>query len=59
MTTKDAEGLACGDTVFWNDPDNGECSRYIEIASIEIVGDVAEICAKDGGYLECYLRELQ
>jgi hypothetical protein len=59
MTTTDAKGLMCGDEVFWNDPDSGECSRYITISSIKITGSVATIRTADGDCLECFVSELE
>ena len=51
--------------MFWNDPDNGECSRYYTIGTIviDILDDQADavvcITDKDGTYLECFPHELK
>ena len=58
MTIQDAIKLAPGDEVYWNDPDDGVCSRFYIISKIEIEGNVIKITAKDGNYLECFAREL-
>jgi len=51
--------LKPNDTVFWNDPDSGTCSRLYVIQSIEYIGGIVKISDKDGGCLECYARELR
>jgi len=48
-----------GDEVFWNDPDNGICSKYIKILQIEYIGEVVRIMDYDGNILECFLEELE
>ena len=58
MTEKQAEKLHTGDEVFWNDPDDGETSRNINIQSIKIQGEMVCITGVDGDYLECYACEL-
>lgn len=47
-----------GDEVFWNDPDDGICSRHYIIGTIEIKGNIICITDKNGDYLECHAREL-
>lgn len=58
MDKQTAQNLTTGDEVFWTDPDDNICSRYLTIQSIEIVGDVFRITAKDGDYLEGFISEL-
>lgn len=58
MTTKDIKKLHSGDEVFWNDPDNGECSRFINIQKIKIIGDIVTIQDINGDTLECLPEEL-
>lgn len=50
--------LHSGDQVFWNDPDDGKCSRYYVIQTIEVNGNWVSIVGKDGSRLECWAREL-
>lgn len=52
------DNLQPGDEVFWNDPDNGQCSRVYRIQTIERNGDVISITEPDGSYLECFANEL-
>jgi hypothetical protein len=47
-----------GDEVYWNDPDNEECSRRLIIQSIEFANEVVKITCVDGNYLECLASEL-
>lgn len=55
----DVHSLREGDEVYWNDPDNGECSRYFTIRTIRIGEDGAiKIIATDGSELECFAWEL-
>lgn len=58
MTKKQVKELHSGDEVFWNDPDNGTCSRVLKIHSIEVHGDVAVIQEVDGSVVECFIKEL-
>jgi len=51
--------LRSGDEVYWNDPDNGICSRHMIIESIEIVGNTVCITDTEGNYLECFKNELK
>jgi len=49
-----------GDEVFWNDPDEGACSRVYKIRTIELVTpNMVRIEDVDGGVLECFARELK
>jgi hypothetical protein len=58
MTIQQAIKLHPNDEVFWNDPDNGLCSRHYLIAEIDIQDGIVRITEKDGSYLECSPREL-
>lgn len=61
MTLRQVRKLRNGDEVFWNDPDEGKCSKTITIQTIEIHGEVIRITGNDTqGYteLECFPREL-
>ncbi len=58
MLVKDVEQLHNGDEVFWNDPDDGACSRHITIQAIAVSGEVVVITGKDGSDLECFAHEL-
>lgn len=63
MKIDDAKELCPGDEVYWNDPDDGACSRYYVIHTIELrchvgVGDIARIVEQDGSVLECFISEL-
>lgn len=58
MTLEEVQALRTGDEVFWHDPDEGECSRYIVIHDIEIKGET--VCIWEwNGYLECFAEELE
>jgi hypothetical protein len=58
MKIQDAKKLAPGDEVYWNDPDEGICSRFYIISKIEIEGNVISITSDDGNYLDCFVWEL-
>jgi hypothetical protein len=58
MTLDDVKQLVNGDDVFWNDPDDGACSRVVTIGTLTVNGEVVCIRAKDGDYLECFAHEL-
>lgn len=58
MTNEEVAALSCGDKVFWSDPDDGACSRFYMIASIEVASDFVSITEHNGSYLECYAHEL-
>jgi hypothetical protein len=57
-------GLQRGDSVFWNDPDAGTCSRILVIGTIEIhdadddENPVVYITELDGSVVECFANEL-
>ena len=60
MTIKEVKQLHNGDEVYWEDPDNGECSKHITIQTIVIgeVSGIISIYGKDGDYLQCFAHEL-
>lgn len=59
MSISDTKKLQPGDEAYWNDPDDGACSRVYKIASIEhFDDDVVRIVDVDGSVLECFVREL-
>jgi len=60
MTPSEAKQLQTGDEVlvFWRDPDNGRCSRFVRIQTIEVIGSVVRIQTTDGDDLECLASEL-
>ena len=61
MTRRQIEQLQPGDEVYWNDPDpdpETNCSKYITILDINLIGTVVKITGKDGSFLECLPREL-
>jgi hypothetical protein len=58
MKIQQAKQLQFGDEVYWNDPDNGLCSRSITIREVRIVGNMLCIYGVDGYYLECFPKEL-
>lgn len=60
MTSKEVQELQVGDEVFWNDPDDGICSRNIEIASIDVFhgGIIVRITDINGDMLEAFGHEL-
>lgn len=58
MRLERARQLTPNDTVYWNDPDNGACSRRLAIAAIDITSNVACITEPDGSVVECFVREL-
>jgi hypothetical protein len=66
MTYKEVLKLQPGDEVYWNDPDDGVCSRYYRIQSIDVAPNmgacgrhtVVHIQDVDGSSLECFPHEL-
>lgn len=67
MTPSQIEKLKPGDRVFWNDPDDGACSREYKIKRIKYrlepgerpCGDeIVSIEDEDGSCLECFASEL-
>ena len=58
MKFESVRKLRSGDEVTWNDPDGGYCSKTVTISSIEIKGHTVCITDTNGGYLECFPKEL-
>jgi len=60
LTTDDAWKLNLhnGDEVYWNDPDDGRCSRILKVSSIVYKGDFVSIEEQSGAVVECFLSEL-
>lgn len=61
MTLKEVRALHRGDEVWWEDPDNGACSRHYKILEIEVIDieeEVVSIRDEDGSVLECFASEL-
>ena len=50
--------LKPGIRVFWQDPDNGACSRYVVIKHVEFHGEIVRLQESDGAVIECFLNEL-
>ena len=64
MTFEEAKQLRPGDKVYWNDPDNSACSRYLTIKTINVYPDegpvtVVSIMEPDGDVVVCFLKELK
>ena len=61
MKQRDVNNPQIGDTVYWNDPDGGLCSREYEIAEIwrEDDGDSIRIVDVNGDELDCFSWELE
>jgi hypothetical protein len=59
MRITQVKKLHPGDEVFWNDPDDGACSRIYKILTVEFFPpNLVRIEEPDGSVLECYAREL-
>lgn len=59
MTLDRVKKLKPGDTVHWDDPDEGICSGDFEIKSITIHADeLVQIVATNGDFLQCRPEEL-
>jgi hypothetical protein len=58
MTKLDARYLKLGDSVWWDDPDDGICSRLYKIKTIRIGGVIIFIEDEKGDFLECEAHEL-
>lgn len=58
MEIKEIKKLSSGDEVFWNDPDEGICSRILNISQIKIRGDIVCITETNGNYIEVFCVEL-
>lgn len=59
MTQDEARRLGPGDEVFWNDPDDGACSRAVVIQTIEHREDVVLIREPSGAVIEAFVWELE
>jgi hypothetical protein len=59
MDIREIKKLAPGDEVYWEDPDEGACSRYITIRRIDVGPSIIQIYGTDGSYLECFSHELK
>jgi hypothetical protein len=59
MRMSELGNLHCGDEVYWEDPDDGKCSRFLVILSIYYCGNVVTITEPDGTVVECFARELK
>jgi hypothetical protein len=63
MTVEQIRQLRPGDEVFWNDPDQGLCSRTVKVSAIEIYNEEDGDCSMlitspDGDDLACFASEL-
>lgn len=60
MTIEEIKQLHTGDEVYWNDPDEGRCSRVYKILTIEYNEEerVVTIMEDDGSVLSCFPEEL-
>lgn len=58
MKLQDAAKLSVGDSVWWDDPDDGACSRLCKIKTIRIGGVIIFIEDDKGDFLECEAYEL-
>lgn len=64
MTKDEVFNLIPNDEVYWNDPDDGACSRIYKIMEINVIcqGDndpVVKILDVSGDCIECYASELR
>lgn len=58
MSIEEVKKLREGDTVYWNDPDDGACSRMITVQTVAVQLDTVFITGKDGYKLVCLAEEL-
>lgn len=59
MTNEEVRKLQPGDEVYWNDPDEGNCSRWYTIQTIVLHGgEIVRITDRMGNSLECFSEEL-
>ena len=59
MKLSEVKKLHNGDEVYWHDPDEDRCSRYLSIRSITCyAGGVVVIEETSGAVVECFAREL-
>jgi hypothetical protein len=61
MLLNEIKQLRAGDEVYWNDPDNDLCSRYLIVDSYEIFEDlgVVVITDIDGDVVSAFFGELE
>lgn len=60
MNVKEAKKvLKPGARVFWNDPDEGLCSREIEVKRVNWTGTGTVLLEDDLGEVEAFTNELQ
>lgn len=58
MKVREVRKLYKGDEVYWNDPDEGRCSRIYKIHTIHVWANMVVITEPDGSTLECFADEL-
>lgn len=58
MNEEQFKKLTPGDKVFWEDPDDGICSKWITVKTIRFERDVASITGEDGSITECFPCEI-
>lgn len=58
MTIKQATNLKPGDKVYWNDPDDGLCSRELTIERIQFNCEVVVITDTYGDVHNVFANEL-
>jgi hypothetical protein len=59
MLREEAYQITPADRIYWHDPDNETCSRFLNIKSIEFDWNIATIEEIDGSVIECYVDELE
>jgi hypothetical protein len=60
VNIKDAKKvLKPGTRVFWNDPDEGLCSREIDVKGVKWTGAGTVLLEDDLGEVEAFTNELQ
>ena len=62
MTAEQIENLHTDDEVYWNDPDEGICSRFLHIQEIRWIDeehDAVRINTKEGDCVEAFISELE
>lgn len=59
MTKSQVKKLRIGDAVYWNDPDDGACSRWVRIKDISVKGDCVTIQELDGDIIEGPFKEFE
>jgi hypothetical protein len=58
MNVNEIQGLQRGDCVFWTDPDDGLCSRKVEVVGVALRGDEVVLHGASGEELHCLPGEL-